>query len=136
MHGASICFSENYFYLRDFSDINSWLIDCFHNDEHQHLMLVNKNTGKEIHLTGNIVLSPNKRFLISVRLTCTDASTIELLKVEEDSLSQVWCKLFYNFGAEEIKWKNDSTLYIQMRSICVEKTKTRYIKLPVGRYLK
>lgn len=127
----------NYFYLKNVPELNSWLIKCYANDEHEHLMYVNKNSGKETHFYRKSTLSPNKKYLICYGTSCTDFSNITLYRNEKDCLTNVWTKRFDNLGPESTKWKNDTTLFLKMKRICLENSgEISYIKLSIGKYLK
>lgn len=127
---------ERYFYLRNIQPINSWLIEGLHGDEHAYLFLVNKNTGKMSTIAGEPIISPNKKYFICSRSSCTDPSLIQFFKVDNDSVKEIWVKLSDNWAATEMKWKNDSIIYIKKENICSNNHMITYQKLMVSKYMK
>ena len=127
---------ERYFYLRNIEVINSWLVEGLHGDEHAYLFLVNKNTGKKSPIAGEPIISPNKKYFMCSGTSCTDPSLIQFFKVENDSVRKVWIKLSYNWAVTEIKWKNDTLIYLKKENICSKIRTVTYQKLQVSKYMK
>lgn len=127
----------SFFYLREIPDANCWLVEGLHNDEHSYNFLISKNTGVETPIADLPIISPDKKYMVSFRVSCTDPSYLQFLKIEKDSISKLWLKIFnWDFVPTDVRWQNDSTLFIEMDSICMKKHNSKYIKLPVGRYMK
>ena len=128
---------KDYFYLREVPDANCWLVEGLHNDEHSYNFLISKNTGIETPIADLPIISPNKKYMVSFRVSCTDPSYLQFFKIENDSISEQWLKIFnWDFVPIDVRWQNDSTLCIEMDSICMKEHNSKYIKLPVGRYMK
>ena len=129
-------YHKNYFYLRDLMELNSWIIQGYHNDEHEYLFIVNKNTGKETVLAGEPILSPDGKYFAAFKESCTDLSYLQLYRLENDSIRTIWTKILKEYAVTQIKWKNDSVMYLKMQNICnYPNIMTKYIQLNVGRYL-
>ena len=127
----------NFFYLREIPDVNCWLVQGLHNDDHQYNFLVNKNTGIETPIANLPIISPNKKYMVSFSELCTNEGLIQFFRIERDSLSKLWLKIFSNdITPKGIRWKNDSTLFIEMDSACMRERNPKYIELTVGRYMK
>ena len=106
---------EKYSYIQNLSDIKQWLISGVYNEYYDYI-LIDQNSGEKIAMPGLPIVSPNKKLIISGNSDLVAAFTfngLELYKYENKKLTKVATKELANWGANEIKWIDDSTLLIK-----------------------
>ena len=121
--------TTQYFFTANFNDMDYWEVTALYYEGTGNI-LVNKHTGKLLYITGDPQLSPDKKLFASGRLDMSGESTsgLDLYRIGKDSLEQ----LFYAepaWGVEQVKWKDDHTLYIQQFDIT--SSSMRYAKLDI-----
>jgi hypothetical protein len=81
--------------------------------------LINAATGKATFTIGPPILSPDQKQFAAANYDMVAAFTfngLELLSLTKDSAMSTFKFDFYTWGPEEIKWKDDSTLYVKQKS--------------------
>lgn len=81
--------------------------------------IVNADNGKSTFTIGVPVLSPDRTQFAAANYDMVAAFTfngLELLSITKDSIMSTLKFDFYTWGPEEIKWKDDSTLYVKQKS--------------------
>ncbi len=81
--------------------------------------LISEETGKATFTIGMPVLSPDQKLYAAANYDMVAAFTyngLELLTFSKDSVAGVLKIDFATWGPEEVKWKDDSTLYVKQKS--------------------
>lgn len=87
--------------------------------ESYNYLMINSVNGKITHAIGIPTLSPDKKQYIAGNYDMIAAFTyngIEFLTIEKDSIRSDIKIDFITWGPEDLKWKNDSTLYVKQKS--------------------
>ncbi len=100
------------------TDINGYYIIAVYYMESYDYILVNSVNGKITHSIGSPLSSPDKKQYIAGNYDMIAAFTfngIELFSKGEDSVESNARIDFLTWGPDELKWKNDSTVYIKQK---------------------
>ncbi|MGI6048191.1 MAG: hypothetical protein ACOYEG_09330 [Petrimonas sp.] len=133
--------NEIFCYRASFDEINQWLVCGLCGDEHAYSFFIDKFNGKETWTVSKPVFSPNKKYFVCYKMNWTDYHTIQLFKVgKEKEIELVWYKLLMDWGANDIRWKDDKTIFIEKESIKTIGEETSfdnksYVKFPLEKYI-
>lgn len=134
--------NDKYCYRSSFDEINQWLVCGLCGDEHAYSFFIDKFNGKETWAASKPAFSPNKHYFVCYKMNWTDYHTIQLFKVEKNKgIELVWYKLLSNWGAKNIRWKDDKTIFIEKEGIRIEEGEISfdnksYVKFPLDKYIK
>lgn len=133
--------NQSYCYRASFDEINQWFVCDLCGSEYGYSFFIDKYNGEEIFAVSKPVFSPNRQYFVCYKMNWTDYHTIQLFKVVKNKrIELVWYKLLTDWGASDIRWKDDSTIYIEKESIKiigeeVSFNNKSYVKFPLGKYL-
>jgi hypothetical protein len=88
-------------------------------DEKLDYLIINLNSGKQIHTWGVPSLSPDAKYLISSSYDLDVGflhNGIQAYRIGTDSLTFLWQQEFTTWGPEEVKWADKRTLFIKQAS--------------------
>lgn len=134
--------NERYCYRASLDEINQWLVCGLCGDEHAYSFFVDKFNGEETWAASKPVFSPNKQYFVCYKMNWTDYHTIQLFKVIKNrEIELVWYKLLLDWGAKDIRWKDDKTIYIEKEAIKtideeISFDNKSYVKFPLDKYIK
>lgn len=132
---------ENYCYRASFNEINQWFVCGLCGDEHGYSFFIDKYDGEETFAVSKPVFSPNKEYFVCYKMNWTGNHTIQLFKVEkEKGIELVWYKLLTDWGANDIRWKDNKTIFIEKESIRIVDGEVSfdnksYVKFPLEKYI-
>ncbi|MNS69944.1 hypothetical protein D3C72_1032750 [compost metagenome] len=118
----------------DLKSINQWLVFAIYYEAYDYI-LVDKSNGKQTHLIGLPVVSPTKKYVITVNEDLEAQFTfngIELLESNGKSVKLIEQKEITDWAIREIKWLDNSTLLAH--KIMIDKNhdiQESYIKLVI-----
>ncbi len=107
-------------------DQNGYFIVAVYYMESYGYLLVNSANGKTMKTIGYPVFSPDKKQYVAGNYDMMAAFTfngIDFMKVNNDEVSSLAKIDFGTWGPEEVKWKDDSTLYVKQKSQTGEEAK-------------
>jgi hypothetical protein len=95
--------------------------------------LVSKRDGKQDPTVGEPKLSPDKKFFASAQydMSGESGSGLDLYKIGPDSLVPVF-HIYPEWGPDQVKWKDNNTLYIRQYSFNEGRQMMRYAKMNLG----
>jgi hypothetical protein len=105
----------NYCYLESNKDIDYWLVKVQLYEGGGYL-LINKENGNKIWIWSKPVFSPDKKHFVSYSCDLEAgylSNGIQLFEVKNREVFLLWEKEIDEWGPSELKWKNDSTIYIE-----------------------
>ncbi|MOA14217.1 hypothetical protein D3C78_1343050 [compost metagenome] len=123
-----------YTFTDDLKPINQWLVFGIYYESYDYI-LVDKNNGKQTHLIGLPVISPDKKYIVAVNEDLEAQFTfngIELSESNGKTLKLIEKKEIADWAIREIKWLDDNTLLAH--KIVIDKnhdTQESYIKLVI-----
>ncbi len=132
--------NDNYCYKASFNEINQWLVCWLCGDEHAYSFFIDKYDGEEIFAVSQPVFSPNKQYFVCYKMSWTDYHIIQLFKVKERKIELVWYKLLTDWGAKDIRWKDDKTIFIEKEGLKITDGEASfdnksYVKFPLEKYI-
>ena len=133
--------SGNYCYKGSLDEINQWLVCGLCGDEYAYSFFIDKYDGKEIPAVSNPVFSPNKQYFVCYKMNWTGYHTVQLLKVIKGKrVELVWYKLLTDWGANDIRWKDDKTIFIEKNELKtideeISFDNKSYVKFPLDKYI-
>jgi len=100
-----------YKFENSYKDINSYLIkiELYNSEEY---LLVNKKTGNEISIPGSIVISPDKKNIVSFNSDLENKLSyngFKIIKLINDDYEEVYA-LETDWGPKEVKWVGNTGL--------------------------
>lgn len=101
-----------YTFIDDRKSINQWLVFGVYYESYDYI-LVDKNNGKQTHVIGLPVISPNKKYIVAVNEDLEAQFTfngIELSESNGKTLKLIGQKEIADWAIREIKWLDDNTL--------------------------
>ena len=108
----------DYSYIESCKDIDYWLLGIGYYEGSQYL-IVDRENGKKIWIWGMPVYSPDNKHFVTYSCDLEagyDSNGFQLFEIRNNKAIHKWSKIIRDWGPIEIRWKNDSTLYIaQMR---------------------
>ena len=105
----------SYYYLESSKYIDYWLVRVQFYEGGGYL-LINKEKGNKIFIWSKPVFSPDKKHFVcySCDLEAGYISNgFQLFEVKNKEVLLLWSKEINEWGPSEIRWKNDSTIYIK-----------------------
>jgi hypothetical protein len=104
-----------YSYIESCKNIDYWLLGITYYEGSQYLLLDREN-GEKLWIWGMPIYSPNMKYFVcnSCDLEAGyDANGFQLFEVKNNKAIHRWSKSIDDWGPSEIRWKNDSTIYIE-----------------------
>jgi hypothetical protein len=105
--------------------LGNYIVAAFYMESYDYL-LINSQTGKITHTIGFPVFSPDQKKYVSGNYDMIAAFTFNGIDFITQTRDSAWVDLrmdFKTWGCEEIKWKDDSTLYVKQKSQIGEEPK-------------
>ena len=106
---------KSFRYMGSYANIPYWLVGVSY-WEGGGIFLLNKNDGHKIYVFGPPMFSPDKKYFISYSLDMYAGyinNGIELYEFKEGKVLEKWSKLVNDWGPDDVRWKNDSVIYIK-----------------------
>ncbi len=106
-------------YVQSCKDIDYWLVFISYYEGSEYL-LMDKDNGNKIFVWGPPVVSPDKTHFITYSCDIEagyDYNGIQLFEIKEGKAELKWQKEINTWGPDEVRWKDDNTLYIKKYSI-------------------
>lgn len=106
---------KSFRYMGSYANIPYWLVGVSY-WEGGGIFLLNKNDGHKIHVFGPPMFSPDKKYFISYSLDMYAGyinNGIELYEIKGGKVLEKWSKLVNDWGPDDVRWKNDSLIYIK-----------------------
>lgn len=92
-----------YLFRNQYSEGNGWIV-------------INRKTGQQVHLGGMPYFRPGSKDFVTMEsdlIAEYNMTGMEYFSVEEDSIFQVWHLGINNWGPQQGRWVNDSTLVVR-----------------------
>lgn len=108
-----------YNYVNSCADMEYWLIFIGYYEGSEYL-LVDKEDGRKIYIWGPPVVSPDKKCFITYSSDIEAGFTyngIQLFEIINRKAVLKWQKEINTWGPDEVRWKDNNTLYIKKYSI-------------------
>jgi hypothetical protein len=105
----------DYSYIESCKNIDYWLLGITYYEGSQYLLL-DREKGEKIWIWGIPIYSPNNKYFVcnSCDLEAGyDSNGFQLFEIKNKKAKLRWSKILSDWGPTEIRWKNDSTLYIK-----------------------
>lgn len=106
-------------YVQSCKDIDYWLVFISYYEGSEYL-LMDKDDGNKIYVWGPPVVSPDKKHFITYSCdieAAYDYNGIQLFEISGRKAILKWKKEINLWGPDEVRWKDDNTLYIKKYSI-------------------
>jgi len=117
-------------YLGTLSSIDYWLVKIVYYEGVGHL-LVDKNTGEKIYTYGVPIFSKNNQHFICSSWDLEagyDPNGMQLFEIEDGKIIEKWTVELDNWGPSQVRWKNDTLIYIEQTRLNPESSNDYYIK--------
>jgi hypothetical protein len=117
-----------YSYIESCNNIDYWLLGIDYYEGSQFLLL-DREKGDKIWIWGKPVFSPDNKHFITYSCDLEagyDPNGLELFEIDNKKAIHKWSKLIGDWGPSEIRWKNDSIIYIEQMRIDYEKDAPLY----------
>ncbi len=106
-------------YTKSCKDIDYWLVFISYYEGSEYL-LMDKKDGSKIYVWGPPVVSPDKKHFITYSCDIEagyDYNGIQLFEISGRKAILKWKKEINLWGPDEVRWKDENTLYIKKYSI-------------------
>jgi hypothetical protein len=119
-----------YNYLSSLATIDYWLLRISYYEGRAY-MLVDKENGKKIDIWGEPVFSPSNKYFICYSFdmeAAYDPNGMQLFEIRGRKVNEKWSYLISDWGPSEIRWKNDTIIYLEQAIMDYENSPDGYIE--------
>jgi hypothetical protein len=118
----------HYKYLESIDIIDSWLVEVsfYEGGEYE---LLDKENGVKTSLFSKPLFSPDNKYFICYSMDLEagyDPNGIQLFMVDKKKPKNIWTKEIGDWRPEEVRWKNDSIIYIKISTPFIDSLGTSY----------
>ena len=118
----------DYSYIESCKNIDYWLLGIGYYEGSQYL-IVDRENGNNIWIWGMPVYSQDNKHFVTYSCDLEagyDSNGFQLFEIKNNKAIHKWSKIVNDWGPTEIRWKNDSTIYIEQMRIDFENNAQNY----------
>ncbi|WP_018344979.1 hypothetical protein [Cytophaga aurantiaca] len=126
-----------YTFIKDMPEINQWLVMGVYYEAYGYVF-INKSSGDTTLLYGMPVVSPDNKYIITFNQDIQAGFTFngfQLFEVNGSELIELGEKELYNWGPDNVRWKDETTLLVEQSHLKFDYTNseqsitTEYIEI-------
>jgi hypothetical protein len=118
----------DYTYIESCKNMEYWLIGVTYY-EGSEFLLVDRDDGNKVWIWGRPVFSPDNKYFVTYSYDLEagyDPNGFQLYEIKDKKAILKWAKILEDWGPSDIRWKNDSTVYIEQWKFADESDSLNY----------